>query len=49
MGLTANGIPLPTKGYELFTSVLSGPGIADKDFYEVDGSFGLGTYLAPWG
>jgi hypothetical protein len=49
MGLTNNGIPLPTNGYELFTASLTGPGLAGGDFYEVDGSFGLGTYIGPYG
>jgi hypothetical protein len=48
-GLTANGIPLPTMGYELFTASLTGTGLAGGQNYEVDGSFGLGTYIAPFG
>jgi hypothetical protein len=50
MGLTANGIPHPTMGYELFTSSLSGTGLAGGQYYEVDGSFRIGDVHRPvWG
>jgi hypothetical protein len=54
-GLTANGIPTPApqptsppQGYEVFAFVAN-TGFSDKDYIEVDGSFGLGTYIAPLG
>jgi hypothetical protein len=37
-------------GYELFTAMVTTPGLNGKAFYDVKGSFGgLGTYIAPWG
>ena len=47
-GETAKGIPVPL-GCELFTAMVTTPGLNGKDFYDVKGSFGLGTYIAPWG
>jgi hypothetical protein len=46
-GETANGIPVPT-GFEIFDTVVSA-GMNGKDFFDVKGSFGQGTYIAPVG